>query len=410
MYVKNHYFCLLIRYFVIHSKKLPKTDLYNSFEEFVMIICCGEALIDMVRATVRGLGDVYTPRPGGSPYHTAIAIGKLGVPVKFLGRISNDFFGEILLKKLRKCHEGDELIHRCDQNSTLAFVEQDKAKGPQYVFYAEGTADCSLQPADLPAKLPADTKCIVFGSISMILEPISTAIESFILREGIRKSTDQVDGSPVISFDPNIRSYMIKDRNAYIGKFEKWAAVSTIVKLSVEDFSFIYPKLDPEKALQKIITMGPRLAICTLGPKGALALLRRNDGSVTKVSAPAVDLPVADTIGAGDTFHGAFLAWLEIKGKMSRSALVNLNETELYNALFFANKAASIVCTRTGAEPPGRKEVETLKDPKEKGTAKTKPAASKPAVKKPAAKEPAVKAQPATTKKPTPAKKPAKNK
>jgi len=362
-----------------------------------MIICCGEALIDMVRAAVRGLGDVFTPFPGGSPYNTAIAIGRLGVPVKFLGRLSTDFFGELLYKKLQKCHVEDDMIHRSSQNSTLAFVEQDKIKGPQYIFYAEGTADCSLQPSDLPLKLPADTKCIVFGSISMILEPISTAIESFILREGIRKSTDQVDGAPVISFDPNIRPFLIKDKNAYIGKFEKWAAVSTIVKVSAEDFAFIYPKLDPEKALQKLIAMGPRLAICTLGPKGALALLRRNDGSVTKVNAPVVDLPVVDTIGAGDTFHGAFLAWLDIKGKMSRSAIVSLSESELYSALFFANKAASIVCTRAGAEPPSRKEVETLKDPKEKEAPKAKPAAKKPAVKAKAApeKKPPAKAKPA---------------
>jgi len=152
--------------------------------------------------------------------------------------------------------------------------------------------------------------------------------------------------------------------------------------------------------------MGPRLAICTLGPKGALALLRRNDGSVTKVNAPVVDLPVADTIGAGDTFHGAFLAWLEIKEKMSRSALVNLSETELYSALFFANKAASIVCTRIGAEPPSRKEVEALKGPKEKPagaklkekkpSAKAKPAAAKPAEKKPPAKTKPKEAKPST--------------
>jgi len=381
-----------------------------------MIICCGEALIDMARATVRGLGDVFAPLPGGSPYNTAIAIGRLGVPVKFLGRLSTDFFGELLFKKLQKCHVGDELIHRSSQNSTLAFVEQDKIKGPQYVFYAEGTADCSLQPGDLPPKLPADTKCIVFGSISMTLEPISTAIESFILREGIRKSTDQVDGAPVISFDPNIRPFLIKDKNAYIGRLEKWVSASTIVKMSVEDFTFIYPKLDPEKALQKVIAMGPRLAICTLGHKGALALLRRNDGSVTKVNAPAVDLPVADTIGAGDTFHGAFLAWLEIKGKMSRSALVSLSESELYSALYFANKAASIVCTRAGAEPPSRKEVEALKGPKEKEAAKAKPAAAgkpskkpetkaKPTAKKPADTKPATKAKPAAAKKPAAKKK-----
>jgi fructokinase len=65
-----------------------------------------------------------------------------------------------------------------------------------------------------------------------------------------------------------------------------------------------------------------------------------------------VDLPVADTIGAGDTFHGAFLSWLELNGKMSPAAIAALTEAELYKALFIANKAASLVCSRQGAEPP----------------------------------------------------------
>jgi fructokinase len=126
-----------------------------------------------------------------------------------------------------------------------------------------------------------------------------------------------------------------------------------------------------------------------------------------------VDLPVTDTIGAGDTFHGAFLAWLEIKEKMSRSAIVSLSEDELYSALYFANKAASIVCTRAGAEPPSRKEVEALKGPKEKPagvkpketkpSAKAKPATAKPAKETKLAKKPA-EAKPAAAKK-TPTKK-----
>jgi fructokinase len=182
--------------------------------------------------------------------------------------------------------------------------------------------------------------------------------------------------APVISFDPNIRLFMIKERDAYLKRVEKWIAASTITKISAEDLDFIYPKQDHEKALQKILAMGPRLAICTLGPKGALALLRRNDGTVTRVSAPVVDLPVMDTIGAGDTFHGAFLSWLEIKGKMSRSALANLSETDLYDALFFANKAASIVCSRRGAEPPTLREVQALKVPAAIGGVKA--AAKKP--------------------------------
>jgi fructokinase len=176
-----------------------------------------------------------------------------------------------------------------------------------------------------------------------------------------------------------------------VDRFEKWIAASTIAKISSADFEFIYPDLRLEKALQKILAMGPRLVITTLGPKGALAALRRNDGSVTQVSAPVVDLPVADTIGAGDTFHGAFLAWLEIKEKMSRHSLANLSETELYDALFFANKAASIVCSRRGAEPPILKEVERLKPPAPKAPKAAVQAAKSPAAKKAAPKKPTLK-------------------
>jgi fructokinase len=347
-----------------------------------MIICCGEALIDMVRAGIAGCGEGFLPLPGGSPYNTAVAIGKLGVPVRFLGRFSTDFFGEILIKRLRDNHVGDDLIVRSPQNSTLAFVKLEKGKEPQYVFYTEGTADRSLNIEDLPENLPNDTRCITFGSIAMTMEPVSSAIETLIIRENALQG--QGKEAPVISFDPNIRPFMIQDKKAYVKRFEKWVAASTIAKISAADFDFIYPGLELEKALQKILAMGSRMVISTLGSKGALALLRRNDGSVTRVSAPIVEVPVMDTIGAGDTFHGAFLSWLEIKGKMSRSALAGLTEAELGDALFFANKAASLVCSRQGAEPPTLREVETLK-PK----ASVKAATAKPAVLKKSSAKPA---------------------
>jgi len=327
-----------------------------------MIVCCGEALIDMVRIPVSNKKEGFLPVPGGSPYNTAIAIARMGVSVQFLGKFSTDTFGEILVKRLKDNKVGRELIIRGTENSPLAFVSAEKkGKEPQYSFYTEGTANCSLKIVDLPPKLPDDTRCILFGSISMTVEPIASSIEALLLREGSRKSTNQMDGAPILSFDPNIRPFTIKDKAAYIARFEKWIAASTIAKISAMDFTFLYPELSAEQALQKILAMGPRLAICTLGTKGALALLRQNDGSIMRVSAPVVNLPVIDTIGAGDAFHGALLSWLEIKGKMSRSALVNLSEAELYDALFFANKAASLVCSRQGAEPPTRKEVETLK-------------------------------------------------
>jgi fructokinase len=319
-----------------------------------MILVCGEALIDMMPKN-----DCFYPAPGGSPYNTAIAVGRLGVPVQFLGKLSKDFFGEILIKRLLDNNVGTDHIIRSDENTTLAFVKLEKDKEPKYIFYTEGSADRSLAVEDLPTVLPADTHCIAFGSIALTMEPVASTIESFVLREG--RSGNRVNrGRIVISFDPNIRPFMIRDRASYIQRYEQWISISTIVKISNADIDFLYPDIDIEKAPEKIISAGPRLVLVTLGRDGAIALLRGERGGIIRAYAPVVDLPVADTIGAGDTFHGAFLAWLEMKGKMSATAISALTETELHDALYFANKAASIVCSRQGADPPTLMDIEAL--------------------------------------------------
>ncbi|MDR0568810.1 MAG: carbohydrate kinase [Spirochaetaceae bacterium] len=315
-----------------------------------MILCCGEALIDMVPLPDRETG--FLPCPGGSPYNTAIAIGRLGTPAQFLGRLSKDFFGELLVEKLRTNSVNTSLIVRSDERSTLAFVKLEAGKEPQYIFYTEGTADRSFSPADLPAVLPDEVRGILFGSIAMTMEPVATAIETLIFRE-----TARGQNAPVISIDPNIRPFMIQDSDAYRKRFEEWVKASTIVKISSADLDFIYPGLGLEEALQRLLKLGPRLTAVTQGAEGALALLRRDSGEIIRVRAPAVKVRVKDTIGAGDTFHGGLLAWLELNGYMSRSKLERIPEEAVQSALVFANTAASLVCTRQGAEPPTFSEV-----------------------------------------------------
>ena len=322
-----------------------------------MIICCGEALIDMVKRVLKETGEtVYVPCLGGSPFNTAVAIARQKAPVGFLGRISTDFLGESLVKHLAANGVSTEYITRSRENTTLGFVEVAQGKEPEYVFYTEGAADRSLQIADLPASLAEDVRCIHFGSIAVTMEPAASTIEHFVRREAAHG-----ENAPVISLDPNVRPFMICDKDAYIKRFEGWLAVTDIAKISEVDFNFIYPGLSLEESLLRVLEMGPKMALTTLGPGGALGLLKKAGGEILRVRAPVVDLPVVDTIGAGDTFHGAFLSWFDRHEKMSRQKLATLSETEFYNALFFANKAASLVCSRQGANPPTFKETETLK-------------------------------------------------
>ena len=328
-----------------------------------MILCIGEAVIDMIRFPVKDIQAAFLPLPGGCAYNTSIAIGRLGVPVAFLGRLSANFFGDIQVKRLRENNVKDNLLIRCPENPVLSFIKIEEGKDPEYAFYEEGTADRLLLPQELPA-LTSDISCIVFGSISIAMEPIGSTIEALVLKEsspvGAHICTHTGEGK-VIAFDPNIRPLIIKDKEAYKRRFDKLAGASTIIKISIEDFQFLEKDAQPLYILEKLITLGSRLAIVTLGPKGAMALLKRTDGSTTKISAPGENVPqVADTVGAGDTFHGAFLARLEQRGKMSPAAIVNLSETELHEALTFANKAAAYVCAQHGCEPPWLKEIQGL--------------------------------------------------
>ena len=215
-----------------------------------MIITCGEALIDMVSEKDNAGRDIFVPCPGGSPYNTAIALGRIlgkkkNLPqTAFLSRLSRDFFGEILVRRLEQNNVSAGLITRSNENTTLAFVKLETGKEPAYIFYTEGAVDRSLVPSDIPAELPAGTACIVFGSISLTMESSATTIENFILRESSRE-----DG-PVISHDPNVRPLMIPDRSFYVNRFEKWVRSSGIVKISSADFDFIYPGLGPEQGAE----------------------------------------------------------------------------------------------------------------------------------------------------------------
>ncbi|MDR0464910.1 MAG: carbohydrate kinase [Treponema sp.] len=321
-----------------------------------MIVCIGEAVIDMFQKKVPGLGDVFMPLPGGCSYNTSIAIGALGVPAAFVGRLSRNFFGDIQVKRLREYNVRDDLLIRCAENPILAFIKTEEGGQPQYAFYDEGTADKLLSTGELP-KLPGETSCIVFGSISMNMEPIATTVETLILNEASKNANER----KVIAFDPNIRPFMIKDKNEYIKRFSRLAGTCTIAKISSEDFEYIYPDTEPEAALKKIIDLGARLAIVTLGAGGAIALLKRSDGSMIKVRITGIHIrQIADTVGAGDPFLGAFLARLHYMNKLSHNAIIDLNETDLGDALSFANKAASIVCTRYGANPPSMEEIASI--------------------------------------------------
>ncbi len=302
----------------------------------IMIVSCGEALIDFVPQN----GDMpcYAPCPGGSPYNLAIAAARLGASTGFLGKISRDFFGDVLFNRLET--EGVDTIftRRSDYLSTLAFVQIEGNSEPRYAFYAENTADRNLMPEDIPEALPPEVRCLEFGSISLLLDPQAKTIESLIRRESGRRA---------ISFDPNVRPMLIRDRLPYVAKMENLVGLCTIVKVSSADLEWLYPGKPARKSAEDWLRHGAGLVVMTRGKDGAHLITPDYE-----VEVPEYWVEVKDTIGAGDTFHAAFLVRLHQLDRLTPRCVMELTRDEAQDAVEFAVKASSLNCARQGADPP----------------------------------------------------------
>mgnify|MGYP006295567789 CR=1 FL=1 len=308
-----------------------------------MILHCGEALIDFIPVLDSDGNNAYKPAPGGSPYNSSIASARLGARAVFLGRVSRDFFGDQLVSNLEKNGVDTGHIIRTNQPSTLAFVKKTPTGEARYAFFVTDAADRGFVPEDIPEPLPADLSCIVFGSISLIPDPVSSTVLDLVEREADRL---------VISFDPNVRTVLLEDEEDYRRRVERAFAAATIVKISDEDLGWVNPGVDLQKAAEGLLGDRTKLVVVTLGAEGAFAITPRGVSSVG-----GVKTEVSDTVGAGDSFHSALLAWLSRKKKLTLEGVGALEKEEVEAMLGFAARVAAKTCSRPGADPPYLREV-----------------------------------------------------
>lgn len=301
-----------------------------------MIVTCGEALIDMLPRNGADGAAVFQPFAGGSVFNVAIGLGRLGVPTGFFGGLSTDFFGTTLREALEKSRVDVSFANLSDRPTTLAFVTLIEGQA-RYAFFDEHSAGRMLTDADLPA-FPAALRALHFGSFSLAAEPCGSAYETLARREHL---------SRVISLDPNIRPTLIKNRDAHIARIERLVELADIVKLSEDDLAWLAPGAAFDEFAGAWLERGAKLVIMTRGVEGAVARSRR-----VAVSVPSVKVTVADTIGAGDSFSAALMARLDQHELLTKSAVATLKEPQVADALAYAAKAASITCSRPGADPP----------------------------------------------------------
>lgn len=305
-----------------------------------MILCCGEALIDMLPRETVGGEPAFAPFAGGAVFNTAIALGRLGGPVALLSGVSTDLFGEMLTAGLEASRVDTRLLLRSDRPTTLAFVT---LRGGQasYAFYDENTAGRMLRPEDIPP-LPLDTKALFLGGISLAVEPCALAYEALCLRESHR----------LIMLDPNIRPGFIRDAAAYRARLARMIATADIVKVSDEDLLWLEGPGEIEPRARAILSRGPKMVFVTGGPQGAYGFT-----ATDAIFAPARRVAVIDTVGAGDTFNAGVLAALSRAGALGKAQVTAADGALLDACLRLGVAAASVTVARAGANPPWQEEL-----------------------------------------------------
>lgn len=307
-----------------------------------MILCCGDALIDFVPVAAADGREAVRPKVGGSCLNVAIGLARLGAPTGFVGGISNDLFGRMIAEHALASRVDLRYATRSDHQTTLAFVRM-VAGESQYAFYDAETASREWR---YPRGM------IEFGSVEAIHVGSTTLVNERGAEETAAMIADARQAA-TISFDPNCRPNLVKDKADYLDRMGAFADSADIIRMSDVDFAYLCGNEPYAARAESQFARGCSLLVVTRGTEGVQAWHPK--AGFIEVAAPAVE--VVDTIGAGDSFQSALLFALHKQGRLVRSSLKEISADELRRALSFGCDCAALTCTRMGADPPRGDEV-----------------------------------------------------
>ena len=280
--------------------------------------------------------------PGGGPFNAARTMARLGQPTRFLGRFSADPFGQLLTAKLAE--DGVELAlpDPVPEPTALAIVALGRLGVPEYWFHVAQTAGFVLDQPTAQQALQADVTALHIGSLGLVVDPMATELEHLV--QGLAPDI-------LLLLDPNWRAQAIPDADAHRARIRRILSRTDILKTSTEDLSFLVPDRGIAEATWMLLGWGARCVLVTDGPS-----LVRVFTSADQLAVQVPPVEVADTVGAGDAFGGAFLAWWAEHG-LARENLAH--SPQLLEAVTAAARVASLTCARAGAEPPWRHQLDT---------------------------------------------------
>ncbi|MFC4766759.1 PfkB family carbohydrate kinase [Effusibacillus consociatus] len=316
-----------------------------------MIVCLGEALIDMIAMeSGKSLEETerFEVRPGGAPANVAVAVARLGGRSAFIGKVGQDSFG----RKLQSVMAGygvniGGMVETDTAKTALAFVSLRKDGEREFSFYRDPGADMLLQPDEVNEQLLEEAAVFHFGSISLASEPSRSATIHAL--EAAKKS------NALICYDPNWRPSLWPGQEEAKKRILSVVQSVDLLKVNREELLFLTGREGLSEAVELFHEMGVPMVLVTLDRKGCF--YSYSNGKI-RYSGQVEGIPVeaVDTTGAGDTFVGAFLTrWTE-----QNLNLAHIEQEEIEETIRFSVQASSITVTRRGAMAamPDRREVE----------------------------------------------------
>lgn len=296
----------------------------------------GEILIDftMQGRNVQGQR-IFAQNAGGAPANVAAAMARLGAKTAFIGKAGKDMHGAFLKETLDSCGiDSSGLALSEDFFTTLAFVDVKENGEREFSFSRNHGADKMLGIGDIPTEIIADSRILHIGSISLTDEPCRAATMFAV------DTAQKADC--IISYDPNYRASLWNCEEAAKERMRQMIEYADVMKISDEETLLLTDKANYEQAAEKLISLGIKIAVVTLGKAGAY--VRTKDGGAL---VKGFKNKALDATGAGDAFWGGFLYSLAKRGKIP--AAVSLSEAAEFAD--FGNAVASVCVEGYGAIP-----------------------------------------------------------
>jgi sugar/nucleoside kinase (ribokinase family) len=275
--------------------------------------------------------DRFSPHLGGVTANTAVFAARAGAEVALAGAVGSDRWGRWLREQLEHEQVGVTLLQPSPGETTqLAFVALDAGGEPEYRLYPSAAAPLAgLTDGLLDDALGRCGGLLI--SSNTLSEPAERELTMYARTRALARGAH-------VTLDCNLRLHRWAGEREAVAAVLECDPAAALMRANASEAAMMTGESDPEAAARRLIALGARLVVITLGAGGVLML--GEDGVPERAAAPRV--PVRSVVGAGDAFTGTLLAAVANDGADDVEAAIR-------TALPAAMRSAASVCETWGA-------------------------------------------------------------